>query len=235
MTDNEVARRDEVLAALTRILRREATESAIVTTRERVPTLCADGKVRYSERTDTRVVEIPPKISDVNRAADLLGRRCGLWDEAPETRGEAVCIVDDVPAGDAADRPRDGNHPHHNRKKAARGKAGGSAAAQGRSRAGGLAGGPAEGRAAGQAGGLAGGLAGGPAEGRAGGLAGGSSEGRAVGLAGGSAEGRAVGLAGRQAEGQAGGGARAGRRALDIRPAEIHTKPIPKEETTHAR
>ena len=72
MTDNEVARRDEVLAALTRILRREATESAIVTTRERVPTLCADGKVRYSERTDTRVVEIPPKISDVNRAADLL-------------------------------------------------------------------------------------------------------------------------------------------------------------------
>ena len=29
MTDNEVARQDEVLAALTRILRREATESAI--------------------------------------------------------------------------------------------------------------------------------------------------------------------------------------------------------------
>lgn len=189
MTDNEVARKDEVLAALTRILRREATESAIVTTRERVPTLCADGKVRYSERTDTRVVEIPPKISDVNRAADLLGRRCGLWDEAPETRGEAVCIVDDVPAGDAADRPRDDNHPQNNRKKAARGKAGGSAAAQGRSRAGGLTGGPAEGRA--------GGLAGGPAEGRAGGLA--------------------------------GGGARAGRRALDIRPPEIHTKTIPEE------
>ena len=213
MTDNEVARRDEVLAALTRILRREATESAIVTTRERVPTLCADGKVRYSERTDTRVVEIPPKISDVNRAADLLGRRCGLWDEAPETRGEAVCIVDDVPAGDAADRPRDDNHPHHNRKKAARGKAGGSAAAQGRSRAVGLTGGPAEGRAVG--------LTGGPAEGRAGGLTGGPAEGRAGGLAGGPAEGRAGGLAG--------GGARAGRRALDIRPPEIHTKTIPEE------
>ena len=224
MTDNEVARKDEVLAALTRILRREATESAIVTTRERVPTLCADGKVRYSERTDTRVVEIPPKISDVNRAADLLGRRCGLWDEAPETRGEAVCIVDDVPAGDAADRPRDDN-PHHNRKKAARGKAGGSAAAQGRSRAGGLAGGPAEGRAGGLTGGpaegKAGGLTGGPAEGRAGGLAGGPAEGRAVGLAGGPAEGRAVGLTG--------GGARAGRRALDIRPPEIHTKTIPEK------
>lgn len=98
MTDNEVARRDEVLAALTRILRREATESAIVTTRERVPTLCADGKVRYTERTDTRVVEIPPKISDVNRAADLLGRRCGLWDEPREASGPDVRIVDDVTA-----------------------------------------------------------------------------------------------------------------------------------------
>ena len=240
MTDNEVARKDEVLAALTRILRREATESAIVTTRERVPTLCADGKVRYSERTDTRVVEIPPKISDVNRAADLLGRRCGLWDEAPETRGEAVCIVDDVPAGDAADRPRDDN-PHHNRKKAARGKAGGSAAAQGRSRAGGLtgsravglAGGPAEGRAGGLTGGpaegRAGGLTGGPPEGRAVGLAGGPAEGRAGGLAGGPAEGRAGGLAGSRAVGLAGGGARAGRRALDIRPPEIHTKTIPEE------
>lgn len=93
MTDNEVARQDEVLAALTRILRREATESAIVSTRSRVPTLCADGKVRYAERTETRVVEIPPKISDVNRAAICWagavacgpsGRRrpgpmCALW------------------------------------------------------------------------------------------------------------------------------------------------------------
>ena len=96
MTDNEVARQDEVLAALTRILRREATESAIVSTRSRVPTLCADGKVRYAERTETRVVEIPPKISDVNRAADLLGRRCGLWSERTEAAGSDVRIVDEV-------------------------------------------------------------------------------------------------------------------------------------------
>lgn len=100
MTDNEVARQDEVLAALTRILRREATESAIVSTRSRVPTLCADGKVRYAERTETRVVEIPPKISDVNRAADLLGRRCGLWSERTEAAGSDVRIVDDVGAAE---------------------------------------------------------------------------------------------------------------------------------------
>ena len=103
MTDNEVARQDEVLAALTRILRREATESAIVSTRSRVPTLCADGKVRYAERTETRVVEIPPRISDVNRAADLLGRRCGLWSERTEAAGSDVRIVDDVGAAGPED------------------------------------------------------------------------------------------------------------------------------------
>ena len=103
MTDNEVARQDEVLAALTRILRREATESAIVSTRSRVPTLCADGKVRYAERTETRVVEIPPKISDVNRAADLLGRRCGLWSERTEAAGSDVRSVDDVGAAGPED------------------------------------------------------------------------------------------------------------------------------------
>ena len=108
MTDNEVARQDEVLAALTRILRREATESAIVSTRSRVPTLCADGKVRYAERTETRVVEIPPKISDVNRAADLLGRRCGLWSERTEATGSDVRIVDDVGAAG----PEDGAAEH---------------------------------------------------------------------------------------------------------------------------
>ena len=103
MTDNEVARQDEVLAALTRILRREATESAIVNTRSRVPTLCADGKVRYAERTETRVVEIPPRISDVNRAADLLGRRCGLWSERTEAARSDVRIVDDVGAAGPED------------------------------------------------------------------------------------------------------------------------------------
>ena len=111
MTDNEVARQDEVLAALTRILRREATESAIVSTRSRVPTLCADGKVRYAERTETRVVEIPPKISDVNRAADLLGRRCGLWSERTEAAGSDVRIVDDVGAAGPEDGAARAEHP----------------------------------------------------------------------------------------------------------------------------
>ena len=173
MTDNEVARQDEVLAALTRILRREATESAIVSTRSRVPTLCADGKVRYAERTETRVVEIPPKISDVNRAADLLGRRCGLWSERTEAAGSDVRIVDDVGAAG----PEDG----------AAAEPGGA----------GQRGSRAEAGAAAERGGA------------------GKREGRAE-----------DGAAERGGAGRSAGKGKA-RRALNIRPAEIHTKSIP--------
>ena len=172
MTDNEVARQDEVLAALTRILRREATESAIVSTRSRVPTLCADGKVRYAERTETRVVEIPPKISDVNRAADLLGRRCGLWSERTEATGPDVHIVDDVGAAG----PEDGAAEHDGAGK--RGSRGEDGAAE--CGGAGKRGGRAEDGAAAERGG---------------------------------------------AERSAGKGK--ARRALNIRPAEIHTKSIP--------
>lgn len=172
MTDNEVARQDEVLAALTRILRREATESAIVNTRSRVPTLCADGKVRYAERTETRVVEIPPRISDVNRAADLLGRRCGLWSERTEAAGSDVRIVDDVGAAG----PEDGAAAEH----------GGAGKRGGRGEDG-----AAECGGAGKRGGRA-------------------EDGAAE-----------CGEAGRSA------GKGKARRALNIRPAEIHTKSIP--------
>ena len=173
MTDNEVARQDEVLAALTRILRREATESAIVNTRSRVPTLCADGKVRYAERTETRVVEIPPRISDVNRAADLLGRRCGLWSERTEAAGSDVRIVDDVGAAG----PEDGAAVEHGGagKRGSRGEDGAAAEHGGAGKRGGRA-----------------------------------EDGAAE-----------CGEAGRSA------GKGKARRALNIRPAEIHTKSIP--------
>lgn len=88
--DPRVAQEAEVLAALTRILRREETESAIVTTRERAPVVCADGKVRYAEKVDMRVVELKPKLSDVYRAADLLGRRRG------GASGAGARVVDDL-------------------------------------------------------------------------------------------------------------------------------------------
>ena len=214
MTDNEVARQDEVLAALTRILRREATESAIVSTRSRVPTLCADGKVRYAERTETRVVEIPPKISDVNRAADLLGRRCGLWSERTEAAGSDVRIVDDVGAAG----PEDGA--------AERGGAG--------KRGGRAEDGAAEHGGAGKRGSRAedGAAERGGAGKRGGRGEDGAAECGGAGKRGGRAEDGAAECGEDGAAAEHGGAGRSagkgkGRRALNIRPAEIHTKSIP--------
>lgn len=97
-----VAREGEVLEALSRILRREETETVVLTSRERVPTLCDDGKVHYAERTASRVARVKPKLSDVNRAAELLGKRHGLWTDRVDVSGARVCIVDDVTAAGAA-------------------------------------------------------------------------------------------------------------------------------------
>ena len=212
MTDNEVARQDEVLAALTRILRREATESAIVSTRSRVPTLCADGKVRYAERTETRVVEIPPKISDVNRAADLLGRRCGLWSERTEAAGSDVRIVDDVGAAG----PEDG----------AAAECGGAGKRGGRAEDGAAeCGGAGKRGSRGEDGAAECGEDGAAAE------HGGAGKRGSRGEDGAAAECGGAGMRGSRAEDGAAecGGAGKGkaRRALNIRPAEIHTKSIP--------
>ena len=224
MTDNEVARQDEVLAALTRILRREATESAIVSTRSRVPTLCADGKVRYAERTETRVVEIPPKISDVNRAADLLGRRCGLWSERTEAAGSDVRIVDDVGAAgpeDGAAAEHDGAGKRGSRGEDGAAECGGAGKREGRGEDGaaecggaGKRGSRAEDGAAAECGGA--GKRGSRGED-------GAAEHGGAGKRGGRAEDGAAecGGAGRSA------GKGKARRALNIRPAEIHTKSIP--------
>ena len=222
MTDNEVARQDEVLAALTRILRREATESAIVNTRSRVPTLCADGKVRYAERTETRVVEIPPRISDVNRAADLLGRRCGLWAERTEAAGSDVRIVDDVGAAGPEDGAAECSGAG---KRGSRGEDGGAecggAGKRGSHGEDGAAG-PEDGAAAEHGGaGKRGSRAEDGAAERGG--AGAAAECGGAGKRGGRAEDGAAecGEAGRSA------GKGKARRALNIRPAEIHTKSIP--------
>ena len=251
MTDNEVARQDEVLAALTRILRREATESAIVSTRSRVPTLCADGKVRYAERTETRVVEIPPKISDVNRAADLLGRRCGLWSERTEAAGSDVRIVDDVGAagpedGAAAECGRAGKRGGRAEdgaaecggagKRGSRAEDGAAAECGGAGKRGsrGEDGAAAECGGAGKRGGRAEDSAAECGEDGAAAECGGAGKRGSRGEDGAAEHGGAGKRGGRAEDGAAecgGAGRSAGkgkaRRALNIRPAEIHTKSIP--------
>ena len=76
---NLIASQDEVLQTLTRVLRREETETVVVTCKERKNYYDSKGKKVTEEKEVPKLVEIPTKVSDVNRAAELLGKRYALY------------------------------------------------------------------------------------------------------------------------------------------------------------
>ncbi|MBQ7660981.1 MAG: hypothetical protein IJS44_02880 [Clostridia bacterium] len=77
--DDGIADRDEILRALTKILRREASEDALqkVRTENYVPDAYGDVIRQKDEKVET--VKIRPRLADVIRAAELLGRANGLF------------------------------------------------------------------------------------------------------------------------------------------------------------
>lgn len=77
--DELIASQDEVLETLTRILRREEKETVVVTCKERKSYYDNKGKKVTEEKESPVLVEIPTKISDVNKAAELLGKRYALY------------------------------------------------------------------------------------------------------------------------------------------------------------
>lgn len=77
--DELIASQDEVLETLTRILRREEKETVVVTCKERKSYYDNKGKKVIEEKESPVFVEIPAKISDVNKAAELLGKRYALY------------------------------------------------------------------------------------------------------------------------------------------------------------
>lgn len=91
--DALIAKQDEVLKYLTAVMRRELKEVAVVTTMEKKVFYAPDdkGTMRKNEITkETPVlVEYPAKLSDANKAADLLGRRYSLWDKKQDEEPEA--------------------------------------------------------------------------------------------------------------------------------------------------
>jgi phage terminase small subunit len=82
--DELIAKQDEVLKTLTRILRRQEKEVIVVTCKERTSGYDENGKKVITEREVPQLVEIPTQIKDVNRAAELLGKRYGLYTDKVE-------------------------------------------------------------------------------------------------------------------------------------------------------
>lgn len=83
----------EVLEYLTSVMRREKKECIVVTLTKETSTYVPDeqGKPRKQTIKEemAQIVEIPAKLSDANKAAELLGKRYGLYTDKVDVNNEA--------------------------------------------------------------------------------------------------------------------------------------------------
>ena len=83
-----IADQDEVLKYLTAIMRREKKECIVVTTSEERSMYAPDDNGTMRKQTvkkeTPQIVEIPARLSDANKAAELLGKAYGLYTEKVE-------------------------------------------------------------------------------------------------------------------------------------------------------
>lgn len=78
-----IAKQDEVMQYLTAVMRREKTENVVVTLSKETTRYVPDEKGTMRKQTVKeeipKIVEIPSRLSDSNKAAELLGKRYGLF------------------------------------------------------------------------------------------------------------------------------------------------------------
>ena len=105
LASERIADATEVLEYLTKVMRREYMEHVVVTLNEERTTWVPDenGTVRKQtiKREIPKVVEIPARLSDSNKAGELLGKRYALFTDNVQV-GDAPVIVDDIYGKDRA-------------------------------------------------------------------------------------------------------------------------------------
>lgn len=84
-----IADQNEVMKYLTSVMRREHKESVVVTLQNKTEKWVTDeatGKLKKQTITEESpaVVDIPARLSDANKAAELLGKAYGLYTERVE-------------------------------------------------------------------------------------------------------------------------------------------------------
>lgn len=91
-----IADATEVMEYLTAVMRREYKENVVVTTTEETSTYVPDEKGTPRKHTikkeSPQIVEIPARLMDANKAAELLGKRYGLFTDKVEVDGVAQVI-----------------------------------------------------------------------------------------------------------------------------------------------
>ena len=87
--DALIAKQDEVLQTLTRVLRRQEPDTVVVTCKERRSGYVENGKKVIVEKEVPQLVQVPTRVSDLNKAAELLGKRYGLYTDKIEQTVDA--------------------------------------------------------------------------------------------------------------------------------------------------
>ena len=96
LSSERIAGATEVMEYLTSVMRREHKEVVPVTLMSET-SKWVDGKKQTIKEESVELVEIPAKLSDANKAAELLGKRYRMGIDKVETDGKTkVVIVDDV-------------------------------------------------------------------------------------------------------------------------------------------
>ena len=80
-----IADQDEILRTLTRVLRRQEMDTVVVTCKERSSKYDEKGKKVTIEKEVPQLVQVPTKVSDLIKAAELLGKRYALFTDKVET------------------------------------------------------------------------------------------------------------------------------------------------------
>lgn len=97
--DALIAKQDEVMKYLSAVMRRELKESVVVTVSESQSFYAPDEKGTMRKQTiekeTPQIVEIPAKLSDANKAAELLGKAYAMFSEKVEIDGAVPTIIDD--------------------------------------------------------------------------------------------------------------------------------------------
>lgn len=100
-----IADQDEVLKYLTAVMRREKAEHVVVTVSEErsyyEPDELGVMRRRSEKKEIPRIVEIPSRLTDANKAAELLGRRYSLFTDNVDVGGAIPVVI--AGADDLAD------------------------------------------------------------------------------------------------------------------------------------
>lgn len=96
LASDRIADATEVMEYLTKVMRREHKEFVPMTITNEI-SKWVDGKKQTTKSEEVVITEIPARLSDANKAAELLGKRYKLFTDKVETDGTTrVVIVDDV-------------------------------------------------------------------------------------------------------------------------------------------